>query len=261
MFSFFIKKSEVIVDCFTHYQSALEYTPVDYGIMFYPEWWKKTENSYLNERGNIRSTIKNCIGFIDYYKNSLVIPSWFEMELSVYEQGNEKWWTYEGSNQFVNTDDTHNRKSFEGFALENGNNIKFTSPWGLKTKENIQWVWSQPTWSLRAHLSSFTILPAVVDFKYQHSTNVNLFVINEDKFKKTTIAPNTPLVSLHPLTEKKIILKRHLVSYQEFLQIVDGPASMFLRRNHYDFSRLYKRKKDFLIKQNKCPFQKNERNG
>ena len=256
MFDIFVKKSEVVVDCFTHHQSAFQYTPIDFGSRFYPEWWKKSEKFYVDEQGSSKATIKNCVGFIEYYKNNLILPSWFEMDLNVHEQGNEKWWTYEGSNQYVVTNSTHGRKSFEKFALDNGNNIKLTSPWGLKTKENINWVWTQPTWNLREHLPIFVVLPAVVEFKYQHATNVNLFVVNEDKFKKTTIAPNTPLVSLHPMTEKKIVLKRHLVTYEEFLQTLDGVASLFMRRDYFDFSKLYKKKKEFLDKQSKCPFNK-----
>ena len=259
MISFFVKKSEVVVDCFTHHESAYEYTPINYGTQFYPDWWKKTDNNFINEKGESKSTIKNCVGFIDYYKNCLVIPSWFEMDLSVYEQGNQQWWNYQASNLYVDTKASHAREAFEGFALDNGNNVKLTSPWVIQTKEEIQWVWSQPTWNLREHLSTFTILPAVVDFKYQHSTNINLFVTNEEKLKNTVIKPNTPLVALHPMTEKNIIIKKHLVTHEEYIQRVDGVASLFLRRNSIDFSKLYKKKKEFLTQKENpstCPFHK-----
>ena len=254
MFSFFVKKNEVVVDCFTYYQAGFEFTPIDYGSKFIPEWWKKTESS----SGGV-STIKSCVGLIDYYKNCLVIPSWFEMDLRVYKEGDEKWWDYEASNQFVDTESSHTRESFKGFSLENGNNVKLTSPWVIQTKDDVKWVWNQPTWNLREHLSTFTILPAVVEFKYQQGTNINLFVINEDNLKNTIIKPNTPLVCLHPMTDKNIVIKNHLISYEEFIQKKHGASSMFLMRNYKETSKLYSRKKELVNNKEKnstCPFHK-----
>lgn len=261
MFSFFVKRSEVVVDCFTHHQAAFEYTPIDYGSKFLPDWWKDTKPSFQNNSGQVGPTIKNCIGLIEYYKNSLIIPSWFEMDLNVYEEGNEQTWTYQSSNTYVDTESTHPREAFKGFALENGSNLKFTSPWLIRTKEEVRWVWSQPTWNLREHLSTFTVLPAVIDFKYQHSTNVNLFVQNETNFKNTIIKPNTPLVSLHPISDKNFIIKNHLISYEDFTQKKNGAASMFLLRNFKEISKLYARKRDLVNirgKNSTCPFHKND---
>lgn len=263
MFDIFIKKKEIVLECFTYLDYVQQYTPIDYGHNFFPDWWKKNPNEVLekdlNGVVNSQATIKSCEAFKSFYKSGLVIPSWFELELMVlqHDQIKDHSWRYVSSSPDVSFHYSHSKSHYENFALRDGNNIKFDTPWLLRTKQNVSWVWSQPTWSLREHLSTFTILPGVINFKYQHGANINLFVTNEEKIKSTIIKPNTPLVALHPMSDYIIKLKTILVDEKEFSSL-DGLNNLFFRRNAKDFSKLYSNKKQFIDnlekKKSKCPF-------
>ena len=104
-----------------------------------------------------------------------------------------------------------------------------------------------------------TVLPAVINFKYQHASSINLFVDLKDREQKLTIPPLTPLVMMHPLTEKNVVIKTHLIDETERLKII-GIRKFFLRRDRTDPVDVYKKKKELLKKidnmNNDCPFNK-----
>lgn len=250
MFNIFKKPKKIVVDCFCVLDYVYDYTPIDYGSKFFPEWWKDTDPSCNDDKA---LTIKNCIGVIDYYKKSIVIPSWFEMELQIYSvtDPEKRCYSYEASNKDTSDVESHHRAQFEKFALSNGQNMKLTSPWYIKTQEDIHWTWTQPTWNLRNNLQNFVLLPAVVNYKYQHSTNINFLIINEEKHKVARIEPNTPLVMLHPMSEREIEIKKHLVSEKEFTRLT-RIDNLFFLRDLKENAKLYSSKKNF-IKKMECP--------
>jgi hypothetical protein len=230
MFNFFRKEKKIILDCFTKITEIYEYAKIDSAARYIPQWWKDTPR----DRNDVdRGTIKNCVAFRDYYAKGIVIPSWFEMNLTIYEQNNieNKWFDWESSNKFVNTDRSHHPAQFEKFAQSDGKNLKLHNPWGFKTKENIFFTATQPTWNLRDQLEYLSILPAIVNFKYQHFCNINFFILNKDKVGFCNIPALTPLVILHPLTEKKVIVKNHLISEREWNKIF-GIYNFIIKDNH-----------------------------
>lgn len=249
MFDIFKKNKKIILDCFCVIDYVYDYAPIDYGSKFYPTWWKETPSI----KDDDTLTIKNCTGFIDFYKKSVVIPSWFDMELEIFSDDDpqKRYYSYESSNRDTLDTDSHHQMQFEKFALKNGHNMKLTSPWAFKTKENICWTWTQPTWNLRNNLRNFTVLPAVVNYKYQHSTNINFFMITDEKSKKTRIEPRTPLVILHPMTEREIEIKNHLVEEKEFKRLMNVD-NLFFKRTAKENSKLYSSKKK-LIDSMECP--------
>lgn len=252
MISIFNRSKKIVVDCFTVLDYVYDFTPIDHGTKFFPDWWKET-GSTCQDGNNL--TIKNCIGVIDYYKKSLVIPSWFEMELTIYPRNDpeRRSYFYESSNRHTVDKQSHHASQFEKFALDNGQNMKLDSPWCMKTKENLFWTWTQPTWNMRNNLRNFTMLPAVVNYKYQHSTNVNFFIMNEDEEKHAYIAPNTPLIMLHPMTDKEIEIKKHLVSEKEYQRLMNMD-NLFLRRTAKENAKIYGLKKNFIDKM-ECPIK------
>jgi hypothetical protein len=248
----FKKKSKITLDCFCALDYAYDYTPIDHGYKFFPEWWRDTPADTNNGK---TLTIKNCIGVIEFYKKAVVIPSWFEMDLKIYTEHDleKRYYSYESSNQQTVDDQSHHQSQFDKFSLSNGHNMKLTSPWHFRTKESLQWTWTQPTWNMRNNLENLILLPAVVNYKYQHSTNINFFIITQSQEKNAYISPNTPLVVLHPMTEKEIEIKNHLVDEKEFkrLQNIDG---LFLKRTAKENAKLYSNKKSFIDRMG-CPIK------
>jgi hypothetical protein len=180
------------------------------------------------------------------------------MDIDILEQGNPELYRWQSSNQDVNTDNSHKSQQFLGFAGSEGRNIKITSPWALRTKEEIYFTWTQPTWNMRNLLTDLTILPATVNYKFQHATEINFFIVNGKDNKKINIPPLTPLAILHPLTEKKIKIKNHLVDKDEWLRIF-GVDRLIFRRGSIDALKFYNKKKklqESIEKKSSCPFSK-----
>jgi hypothetical protein len=264
--NFFFKKKDVILDCFTFVPHAYDYAKIDSALNHLPEWFKKTPKIGKDENGKEipqNATIKNCVGLIDLYKRGIVIPAWFELDLKINSYLDKEIetaaYTWEASNSFMTTNNSHNPDQFKGFAKEHGGNIKISSPWAFRTKEEIHFTWTQPTWHHRDFLESLTNMPAVVEFKYNHGTEINYFFENKEHVQRIVIPPLTPLVMLHPLTERNVVIKNHLVSKEEYDRL-HGAHNFLFQRHGGDSTKFYQTKRrlvDRLEEQNKeskCPF-------
>lgn len=247
---FFFKKKQIVLDCFTKIPYVYDHAKIDHAIKYVPEWWKKTPKLI---EGKESGTVKNCIGFIDYYKKGFVMPSWFELNLTIHKHNDpeNRWYSFTGSNDDVDLERSHAPYQFEGFAGFDGKNIKINSPWGFKTKDEIYFTATQPTWNMRANLEQLTLLPAVVNFKYQNFLNVNYFVTNREYEQHCSIKPLTPLIMLHPMSDRKITVKNHLVSEKEWDRLF-GIYNLVIKDEND-----YQKKKELhetIEKQKKCPF-------
>jgi hypothetical protein len=237
---FFIKKSEIVIDCFTDSKIVHDAFPIDCASNFYPSWWKKIESTTQRFNGSkveTGSTIKSCAGLIDYYKSGLVIPMWCDFSIKI-EQGKADW-------EFANNKfsaEHHNRREWESFDPDaKMSHIKFHSPWRFKTKDNVKWIYKNSYWN--DHPFKWYSLPeAIVEYKYQHTTNVNLFINNQD-LGHHSIECGFPLVHLIPLTEKKLIIKNHLISKDDFDQQFE-PGIVAFRHSYRKYVNAVK----------KCPF-------
>jgi len=215
MFDFFFKKKKIVLDCFTHKHYVHNFAKINYASKFYPYWWEKTIKS--DDNNNVVPTIKFCDGLISFYNTGIVIPSWFSLVIDIGDN-NQKEYNWRSSNNDFN-DISHRYVQFKHFCLDNGFNFKIMSPWKFKTNRKINFVWSQPTWSIRNNLFNYCILPGVLNFKMQHSTHVNLFCQYDKEPKTINIEPLDPLVILHPLSDEEIIIKNHIVDENEYISI------------------------------------------
>ena len=108
---------------------------------------------------------------------------------------------------------------------------------------------SQPIWSQRDTLFSLSLLPGIVEFKTQTSTNLNYFFEKRDNRVEINLEPLTPLAIFHPHTDRKIILKYHYVENKDtFNEMFTSDFGMFLNRDGTRFERQLQRKKDFIDK-------------
>jgi hypothetical protein len=245
------KKKDIVLDCYTYVPWVYDHAKINYGNKYMPQWWKDTPSRTKN--GD--DTIRVCQGLIDYYKSGIVIPSWFEIDFHIKSKYNtkENAYTWEASNPAVNTDGSHSSDQWGLYSEDNGNNLKFDSPWIFKTQELVQFTWTQPTWSMRDKVDQITVLPAVVDYKYQHWTNINWLVLNRDEPKDINIPSLTPMVIMHPMTDRNVIIKNHLISKEQWSRIGEGSEYMFLKGN----KNIYQSKKriiDNVEKIEGCPY-------
>lgn len=222
--NFFLRKRKIVLDCFTHLSFVYDHTPIAPAIRHIPQWLKNTPATTSNND----PTVKSCIGLIEYSKKGIVIPSWFEMDLTIHEKDHpeDRWYDWNASHDEVTTD-SHPDEQYDQYATPNGHNMKIISPWHFRTNKFVQFTWTQPLWHQRHIMKAVQILPAVVDYHYNHSTHINTLLINEKEPQSIQIEPNMPLVMLHPMTDAQIEIKNHLVSKKDHERII-GKDKLFL---------------------------------
>jgi hypothetical protein len=235
---FFFKRPKIVVDCFTDLEFVYNHSKIQEATKFYPEWWLKMAKEYEGN-GIKHPTIKRCPGIADYYQSGFMLPMWSDLIFELDPVGYK--WTFADG---VSRIDYHDPKQFDGYAdPEKYHHGKIASPWRLICKKDINFLFTQPAWNYQP-VNSFSILTGVLNFKYNHETNINIIMDKREKYFKFNFSD--PLVHLIPLSEKEIILKHHLITKKEFDRIIN---SMMTFVNGYRTN-----KKLLEAKEKKCPF-------
>ena len=236
----FWKKKPVKLTFFTSDKNTFNYFRPRSGGDMLPSWWKKIGKNNL-------PTMKGCVGLTNAYSSSIIIPMWTDTELKVKTDG-QYFYQFFDAKSAITTHPPYQRGDFA--PHEKFTHLKIRAPWVIKCDEDVKFVVTQNVWSFN-NVDDFIPLTGVVDFKHQHSVNVNLFVSNPPEIDKDiTIEANTPFVFLYPQTEREVVLEFKLITEKEMEEIAtDG----------FSFSKnSYHRKKKMIEElkqnQNKCPF-------
>jgi len=246
---FWFKSKPIVIDCFTSHAGIHDYFPIVNSVKKLPDWWKDfpSKRTYTNEHGieMTASTIKRCDGILEYYKQGFMIPMWCDLKIKTTQNGD--WaWRYSTGNyveELVGIE-SHPRDEY-GSMFDDFIHMKLISPWILREKSGVQFYWAQPFWNQIEQIKSdLHIVPAVVEFKHQSATHINFFLSKKES--TLTLNAGLPLVHVTPLTDRKIDVRNHLVSSEEYKQ---------LRKQNYMFSFMGKHKKvKKIMSDKKCPF-------
>jgi len=220
---FFFRKPKVIVDCFTENSGAFEFAKPDNAIKFIPDWWKNIPVSYTPENSFFKyPTLKGCDGVINNFKYGVIIPAWCDLAIEIGPKGSD-FYRWQFSDSFSELS-THEYIQFNNHIdAREIQHIKLHSPWYFSCKEIMHWIWTDPKWN-NIKINNYIVLPGITSFKYQHSTNINLLFYREAQSKIIDIKHRTPLMHMIPLSDKKLILKHHLVSRDEFNKLGLNPG-------------------------------------
>jgi len=243
--NFFIKRSKVVIDCFTDNLNAAEYFPIKESNNFYPEWWKNLDKTHIvAESSGIeipKSTMKSCDGLIALYQQGFMLPLW--SDLIVETQGNGFRYTFADELGHIGSHD-YEQMSTEFISYIH---FKIHSPWFIKENKGVQFLFTQPSYNQVKTLCDWHILPGVIDFKYQHATNINFIA---PRGKRIQLTAGHPLAQLIPLTDKEIELRNHLIDPSNI-------ENLKIKNNFYPFFRgSYKKLKKIIDQKekSKCPF-------
>lgn len=246
---FFFKKNKIYVDCFTTSEFQLNACPITRSTKQFPEWWKKIPGTISFEEENgisiDRSTIKRCIGILDLYKNSFTLPMWSDFKIEIGEENNMSFmrWYISDDTEIARHDSRQWANNFSNFKQ-----IKLMSPWKLKEKTGCKFAFVSPSWTLLENLKDLHIMPGIVDYKYQHSTHVNMFVPYQ--IGQHIIKVGTPLAHIIPLTEKSVEFNCHAIDEIEY-------KKMSSRTKYSTFNggySLLKKAVEETESKKKCPF-------
>lgn len=246
---FWFKKSRVVLDCFSEYGFVTNLAPIQKAVKFFPEWWKSLPKAIPAISGHMveDSTIKTCPGFVELYRNSIIMPLWTDCAIDIAPQGNDgyRWQFADG----ITSASSHPHEQ-RGDYLPNDKyqHIKIASPWFLKTKEDIKWLYTQATYNIK-NPDQQLVIPGVLNFKYQGQTNINMvFPRLDGKVIRHVIKRGQPLAQMIPMTEKEVDVRIHLVDSVEYKKLNStGHRATFF--NSYN-----KMVKILKAKEKSCPF-------
>lgn len=233
----FLKKSKLHLDVFTSSRNAIEYSPVVNGIETIPNWWKVLPKQYLFQNDFIPSpTMKTCVGVQDLYAKSIAVPMWSDLAVKVYEKN----YTWQFSDEHTEAK-VHPQEQYDGYLNDaNYGHLKIVSPWLFSTKEDVNWMSIDGIYN-RTDFRSYILANGFLNFSNQPRVNLQLF-IDISKNYSFIIPFNFPFL-FTPLTEKEVVIHRHLVSQEKF-------DSISQRATRIKFINKYRE----IQKTKKCPF-------
>lgn len=208
----FFKRSKIHLDAFTNSRNAMEFSPVVNGMETIPNWWKKLPKQYLFDNFIPMPTMKTCVGVQDFYAKSIAVPLWSDFVVKVHEKSYS--WQFSDDNTEAKV---HLEEQYDGYL--NGSDyghVKIVSPWLFSTKDDINWMSSDGLYN-RTDFRSYTLANGLLNFSKQPRVNLQLF-IDTSKNYSFTIPFNFPFL-FTPLTEKEVVIHRHLVSNEKFNSI------------------------------------------
>lgn len=246
---FWFKKKKVIVDALTIFNDIEDLFPICSAKEMMPQWWKDLPGSVTartappHPRPNINQvfpTMKQCSGFKDLYDNSFILPSWSDYEFVVNKQG-----TVECTNVPGMGEQLQHQEFQWGMGFPDMAHTKLLGPWCIKGPKNLYWTWMGAQYHRPFDIM---IMNAVVEFRYQHETNVNIMLpIPKDETITYSIKAGEPLVHLIPHTDQEVEIRTQVVDMNEWQK--NRP---FLHSRFHRYHKAIKigQKQD----QPKCPF-------
>ena len=212
MINIFIKKSIIHIDCFTYKDYVYQYNPIKEASKFMPEWITKMQSEYKANGFVPTSTMKKCPAIIDYLTTGFTIPLWSDLVINTSSIDNSFKWQFADEK----TDSIcHSAMQWSSFTNPTENShMKIISPWHIKTKDDVKFLWSNPFYNNKIQLS-YHLAPAIIDFKDQHASHINMF-IDVNKNTDIKIDAGTPLVHVLPMSDKQVKIKTHLIDKKEY---------------------------------------------
>lgn len=246
---FFLKKKKIVLDCFTDDICVYTYHSIKKASAYFPKWWKSLPKTFDVIEGTQtiqQSTIKRCDGILSLYQKGYVLSAWSDIQIKSKDNTFEYYFAKVHENPNLELVSNHDKLSF-GSQFDPKMHLKLMSPWLFREKTGCQFSWNPVLWNHPESWNDYTILPGVIDFKHQFATHINLFL--EPNREKIFIEAGQPLVHIIPLTDKEVEFKCHLVETKDL-------EKLSKLSNYGSMNQNFKKIKDDLKQQSKCPFSK-----
>jgi hypothetical protein len=216
---FLFKRKNIVVDCFTPFETVFNFYKIDRASRFFPKEITalNREVEIPDKKTNIpykASTLKNCDALREIFRGGIIIPFWTDLICKPASFLRKETNLTLMSPPF--TAEPHPKIQFPGI-FDSSIHIKLISPWKIREKTGVQFLFSSATWNLHKFVDKFVVLPGVVSYNYMSGTNINIFIYKTSA--DFTIEAGQPLVHIYPLTENKIEYRTHLVDMREYEKI------------------------------------------
>lgn len=194
MLKWFSKNKTIQLDAYTLVGNLAEIFPPALSKNNLPEWY-----SHLARDGEIPN-IRQCSGFRDLHHEGILIRSWSDIEIEICPDGSIN---YDVACKYEINDpiERHDLEIQATGAWPGYINIKLLSPWWLKCNQPARWAMLPPIWHMKNPLE-WMVVPGMLEFKYQHASNVNLlFKLRPEKYM-VKIKAGQPLIHLVPMFDQ-----------------------------------------------------------
>jgi hypothetical protein len=223
---FFFKPKKLYLDVLTDNPLAYQHFKPTKAANFYPHWWKSLDKKYLVNDGLFHATtMKSCPGFIDVFSRGLMMPLWSDLAIEVGAVGSTSFrWQFSDQVSDISVHPQVQRGSF--LPEQEFQHLKLTSPWSYFTKDDVDFASVFPIWN--QHRPDLMFGPhAVLNFKHQNSTHVNLFLRRLSENQVFTVEAGHPIQHHIPLTDRELVIKHHLVDSVELRRRTFSPMFKF----------------------------------
>jgi len=174
--------------------------------------------------------VKTCPGRFELHNKGIIVRMWSDLYINVGPENTDEF-RYQFSDRMSMCEShpyyQYNTMCGEGEYLQ----LKIASPWIFSTDEPMDFLGFKPAWELKA-LQGLEILPGILNFYHQHSTNVNLFIKRREKEQEFLIKAGTPICHWLPLSDRKVIVEAKSVSKDssEYVSTKKVPFYSFTKR-------------------------------
>jgi hypothetical protein len=216
---------------------------------YLPKWFKNLKPTKFNwETGKVDNpSIKICPGFNDLFDKSIALPMWYDLAFK-YSEEEGQYSSINSESEFFKTDLGHHPSDqWKGWVDDKlYYNVKIFSPWLFECNESISFY--QTDNMFINPFSKFNIVSGVLDFKYQHQTNINMMVKRENIEHMFKIGE--PICFFIPLTERDVKIEVIELSKQDHIDIMNRSVRGSFSASYYKIKRKIIKDKD----EQKCPF-------
>jgi hypothetical protein len=189
---------------------------------FWPDWWRSLTRQDF-------PTMKTCPGFVDLLKNTITVPLWRDYHITYTDKiQNVSVPGVQDKQQMDEWVDIHPSEQY-GNHYKDYVHIKLKTPWITVCNNDTRFLMTDATWH-RDEFENYRVLPGELEFRYQHSSHINLFLPKNDEPKVLELEAGTPICYLTPLTDQHIDIECKRINSEEWFSYIQMP---FTFQNQY----------------------------
>jgi hypothetical protein len=238
MFNWIKKRSYIRFAIDPRFYSAYEIYKPDYAHKFMPNWFKSLpQHIPIKNNYNVEfdiSSVKKCPGIRTNLFNGFIIPMWSDLYIKVMPDKTYFFNSADGKS----TCHSHMPAQFKGF-YDRHVHIKIISPWRIKTDREIKFYWTEPYY-FHTEPRDFVIMPALMEFYYQHTTNVHIFAPVKEEPYTIKLQAGEPLIQLIDTGDNKLSIEYDDPDFATFSQSYRVPGETTFRNFYGKMRKLIK---------------------
>lgn len=232
---FWIKKRKQVKLTFhTHRQSLIKLFPPSIGMKNLPDWF------HNNDKSASYPNINKCSGLNELYKKAINIPLWSDINFSYSSNGILDIRMPGVPPEMIYEYVTHHNEEQYNNAFKDSYHFKLMNPWLITSDSLVPFLMIDSTWN-RSRFDQYTVLPGMVEFKYQTGAHINCFIHPTKHQQTLKLQGGNPICQLVPLEDVDIKIEYKKVSMEEWRDLLP---------NVWTDDNLYRKSKKMMEKNN-----------